>query len=169
MRKRKFAEGGAAEAAEKDEFDKNGPRDSAEAGARIFSGTKRIVDKVDKDLGTGVGAAAGAIGALPLGAAGHVYRAATGRKSRTPDEMNELTREYQKGFAKGGRVESKEMMQKEIGFFKKKGAPKSMIKHEVAEKNSLKCGGKVKMASGGLVGGRGNGKAQRGLTKGKMC
>jgi hypothetical protein len=53
-------------------------------------------------------------------------------------------------------MESKKMMQKEIDFFKKKGAPKSMIEHEIAEKNAMKCGGKVKkMAKGGSVRGTG--------------
>jgi hypothetical protein len=33
--------------------------------------------------------------------------------------------------------ESKAMMKKEIAFFKKKGAPKSMIKHEEAEAKSM--------------------------------
>ena len=39
--------------------------------------------------------------------------------------------------------ESKAMMAKEMNFMKKKGAPKSMIKHEMAE------AGMKKMASGG--------------------
>ena len=48
--------------------------------------------------------------------------------------------------AKGGEMkESKAMMKKEIGFMKKKGAPKSMIKHEMKE------AGMKKMASGGVT------------------
>jgi hypothetical protein len=44
-------------------------------------------------------------------------------------------------FKEGGDMkESKAMMAKEVGFMKKKGAPKSMIKHEMAE---------AKMAKGG--------------------
>jgi len=36
--------------------------------------------------------------------------------------------------AEGGNVkESKAMMKKEVSFMKKKGAPKSMLKHEMAE------------------------------------
>jgi len=47
--------------------------------------------------------------------------------------------------AGGGEMkESKAMMKKEIGFMKKKGAPKSMIKHEMKE------AGMKKMASGGM-------------------
>jgi hypothetical protein len=43
------------------------------------------------------------------------------------------------GLKKGGKVgESKKMVQKEVAFFKKKGAPKSMIKHEQAEAKSMK-------------------------------
>ena len=37
-------------------------------------------------------------------------------------------------FSKGGEMkESKAMMKKEVSFMKKKGAPKSMVKHEMAE------------------------------------
>jgi len=39
----------------------------------------------------------------------------------------------QMGMKKGGKAESKAMAKKEISFMKKKGAPKSMIKHEKAE------------------------------------
>jgi hypothetical protein len=50
-------------------------------------------------------------------------------------------------FAKGGDMkESKEMMKKEVSFMKKKGAPKSMIKHEESEMKGMK-----KMASGGIT------------------
>jgi hypothetical protein len=57
--------------------------------------------------------------------------------------------------AKGGEMkESKAMVKKEIGFMKKKGAPKSMIKHEMSEMSGMKHGGKVKkMAMGGYADG----------------
>jgi hypothetical protein len=60
-----------------------------------------------------------------------------------------------KTFRKGGEMkESKMMVKKEIGFMKKKGAPKSMIKHEMAEAG-MKKGGKAsapkKMMSGGMA------------------
>jgi len=49
-----------------------------------------------------------------------------------------------KNFKKGGEMkESKMMVKKEIGFMKKKGAPKSMIKHEMAEAG-MKKGGMTK-------------------------
>jgi len=52
----------------------------------------------------------------------------------------------------GGMAESKKMVGKEIAFMKKKGAPKSMIKHEAAEMGAMKKGGKVKkMAAGGMA------------------
>lgn len=56
--------------------------------------------------------------------------------------------------AQGGSVmkESKKMVGKEIAFMKKKGAPKSMIKHEMAE---------AKYARGGGI-------ESKGKTKGKM-
>lgn len=50
-------------------------------------------------------------------------------------------------FKEGGEMkESKAMMKKEVGFMKKAGAPKSMIKHEEAEMKSMK-----KMAGGGIT------------------
>jgi hypothetical protein len=91
-------------------------------------------------------------------------------------------------FAEGGTVESKKMMKKEIGFMKKKGAPKSMIKHEMAEAKGMACGGMtkkyargggveikgktqgsmIKMASGGSVSARADGIASKGKTNCKM-
>jgi hypothetical protein len=69
-----------------------------------------------------------------------------------------------KKFKGGGEMkESKDMVKKEIGFMKKKGAPKSMIKHEMKE------AGMKKMASGGLAAGHksADGVAMKGKTKGK--
>ena len=83
--------------------------------------------------------------------------------------------------------DSKKMVKKEIDFMKKKGAPKSMIKHEMAEAK-MACGGKtkkmahgggvetqgktkgamVKMANGGSVSKRADGVAQRGKTNCKV-
>ena len=62
--------------------------------------------------------------------------------------------------SEGGMAESKKMVGKEIAFMKKKGAPKSMVKHEMGEMTGMKKGGAVKA--------RGCGCAERGLTKGKM-
>ena len=57
-----------------------------------------------------------------------------------------------KKFKEGGMKESKAMVKKEVSFMKKKGAPKSMIKHEAAEMGAMKRGGMPKkMASGGLA------------------
>lgn len=95
-------------------------------------------------------------------------------------------------YAKGGSVESKKMMKKEIGFMKAKGAPKSMIKHEEAEAKGMKgggsCGGMkkyargggveskgktkgtmIRMASGGSVSARADGIASKGKTNCKIC
>ncbi len=91
-------------------------------------------------------------------------------------------------FGSGGTMkESKAMMKKEVSFMKKKGAPKSMIKHEEAEMEGKKMrkyargggieskgktrGHIVKMASGGHVGSaskRADGCATKGKTKGRM-
>ena len=71
-------------------------------------------------------------------------------------------------FAKGGDMkESKAMMKKEVGFMKKAGAPKSMIKHEMAEAKGMKKGGKACYASGGYVRAA-DGIASKGKTKGKQ-
>jgi hypothetical protein len=50
----------------------------------------------------------------------------------------------------GGMAESKKMMAKEVAFMKKKGAPKSMVKHEMAEAG-MKKGGVAKYAKGGFI------------------
>lgn len=71
-------------------------------------------------------------------------------------------------FTGGGEMkESKKMVGKEIAFMKKKGAPKSMIKHEMAEAG-MKHGGKAKgYAAGGLSAGHkaADGIAKKGKTK----
>jgi hypothetical protein len=73
-------------------------------------------------------------------------------------------------FNEGGAMkESKAMMKKEVGFMKKAGAPKAMVKHEMAEMKGMKYGGKVKkMAAGGLAAGHkaADGIAKKGKTKG---
>lgn len=72
----------------------------------------------------------------------------------------------QEFFSEGGRMaESKKMMAKEVSFMKKKGAPKSMIKHEMAEAG-MKKGGMAKYAKGGVT--RADGVVSKGHTKGKM-
>ena len=74
--------------------------------------------------------------------------------------------EFEPMYKKGGSVkESKEMMKKEVSFMKKKGAPKSMIRHEEKE------AGMKKMRSGGMTGSyrkAADGIASKGKTKGKM-
>jgi hypothetical protein len=55
-------------------------------------------------------------------------------------------------YAKGGAVESKKMMKKEINFMKKKGAPKSMLKHEMAEAKGMNMGGMAGYKKGGMAG-----------------
>lgn len=58
--------------------------------------------------------------------------------------------------------ESKQMMAKEVAFMKKKGAPKSMIRHEMKEAGMKKGGAVKKYAKGGGI-------ESRGKTRGKMC
>jgi hypothetical protein len=53
-----------------------------------------------------------------------------------------LTADKGKKFKEGGEMkEAKAMVKKEISFMKKKGAPKSMLKHEMAEAKGMKKGG----------------------------
>ena len=59
--------------------------------------------------------------------------------------------------------ESKAMMKKEVSFMKKKGAPKSMLKHEMSEMRGMK-----KMRTGGSASSRADGIVSKGKTKGKM-
>jgi hypothetical protein len=94
-------------------------------------------------------------------------------KNRTDDKMGRAmvappTRinrpvEPEVAYKKGGAVkDSKAMAKKEIAFMKKKGAPKSMIKHEKAEYGMKKGGmaGSYRKAADGV--------ASKGKTKGKM-
>lgn len=116
------------------------------------------------------------------------------KDARQKQLMQQMGAGEDMAYAKGGAVESKKMMKKELSFMKKKGAPKSMIKHEEAEAKGMKrggmaCGGgmkkyargggveshgktkgtMIKMASGGSVSARADGVAQRGKTNCKIC
>jgi hypothetical protein len=92
-------------------------------------------------------------------------------------------------FGSGGSMkESKAMMRKEVSFMKKKGAPKSMIKHEMSEMadkagRALKkrsadtmgramvkkmAGGGMSYSGGGSASSRSDGIAKKGKTKGKI-
>ena len=108
------------------------------------------------------------------------------KKAGVPQSVGKEFNEADKGrkFSKGGDMkDSKAMVKKEIGFMKKAGAPKSMIKHEMAEAKGMKKGGissSLKahaaapaskahgMKAGGLAAGHksANGIAKQGLTKG---
>ena len=71
----------------------------------------------------------------------------------------------------GGMAESKKMVGKEVAFMKKKGAPKSMIKHEESEMKAMKKGGSVapsKMGAVKTAAPSRDGVAVKGKTKGKM-
>jgi len=86
--------------------------------------------------------------------------------------------------SEGGQMkESKAMVKKEIDFMKKKGAPKSMVKHEMSEAKKMAKGGgiekkgktegkMVKMACGGMTKdkkmARGGGIETKGKTKCKV-
>jgi hypothetical protein len=94
---------------------------------------------------------------------------AVARKTKIPQSVGKEFMEADKGkkFKGGGEMkESKAMVKKEIGFMKKKGAPKSMIKHEMKEAGMKP----KKMAGGGLAAGHkaADGVAVKGKTKAKQ-
>jgi hypothetical protein len=69
---------------------------------------------------------------------------AAAKRVGVPQSVGKEFVEADKGrkFNQGGEMkESKKMMGKEVAFMKKKGAPKSMIKHEMAEAKGMKKGG----------------------------
>jgi len=84
------------------------------------------------------------------------------KKAGVPPSVGQDFIKADKGrkFAQGGDMkESKAMVGKEVAFMKKKGAPKSMIKHEQAEMARYAKGGKVfRSAADGI--------AKKGKTKG---
>lgn len=94
------------------------------------------------------------------------------KKAGVPQSVGEEFLKADKGrkFNRGGEMkESKAMMKKEVGFMKKAGAPKSMVKHEMAEMKGMKKGGKA-YAAGGLAAGHkaADGIAKKGKTKAKQ-
>lgn len=70
----------------------------------------------------------------------------------------------------GGMAESKKMVGKEVAFMKKKGAPKSMIKHEEGEMKAMKKGGIIasKMGAVKTAAPSRDGVAMKGKTVGKQ-
>ena len=97
------------------------------------------------------------------------HNPAFAKKAGVPQSVG---REFTK--SGGGMAESKAMVKKEVSFMKKKGAPKSMIKHEESEMKGMK-----KMAKGGFAtpskmgsvrtaAPSRDGVAERGKTKGKQ-
>ena len=74
--------------------------------------------------------------------------------------------------SEGGMAESKKMVGKEVAFMKKKGAPKSMVKHEEKEMKEMKFkkGGVIasKMGSVRTASPSRDGIASKGKTKGAM-
>jgi hypothetical protein len=72
--------------------------------------------------------------------------------------------------SEGGMAESKKMVGKEVMFMKKKGAPKSMIKHEMGEMKAMKKGGIIasKMGAVKTAAPSRDGVAMKGKTVGKQ-
>jgi hypothetical protein len=96
------------------------------------------------------------------------------KKTGVPQSVGKEFSNADKGrkFSKGGDMkDSKAMVKKEVGFMKKAGAPKSMIKHEMAEAKGYKAGGSIgttKMGSVKTAAPSRDGIATKGKTKGTM-
>ena len=96
------------------------------------------------------------------------------KKSGVPQSVGKefFNADKSRKFSKGGDMkESKAMVGKEMAFMKKKGAPKSMIKHEMAEAKGYKAGGSLgttKMGSVKTAAPSRDGIATKGKTKGTM-
>ena len=102
-------------------------------------------------------------GGMPI-----TYKRDVAESEKRSEESDDKKRKAISGMKKGGMAESKAMMKKEVSFMKKKGAPKSMLKHEMAEMKGMKKGGSAKkMAAGGLAAGHksADGVARKGKTK----
>lgn len=108
---------------------------------------------------------------------GRKFGAGASRPEQQAINRSKTNQGGQELFAKGGHMaESKMMVKKEIGFMKKAGAPKSMIKHEESEMKGMKkmAGGGITKAKMGAVksgGNKGHGEHSvqaKGHTKGKM-
>jgi hypothetical protein len=110
------------------------------------------------------------------------HNPAFAKKAGVPVKVAKEYSQASKGqtFKQGGEMkESKAMMKKEVDFMKKKGAPKAMIKHEMAESKMAK-GGRIaskgehavqkqsKRGAEMVKMARGGGIEVRGKTKGKM-
>lgn len=85
------------------------------------------------------------------------WRGPTSAKVNRPNTAHgKVDMPFESTKSKGGIMkESKAMAKKELSFMQKKGAPKSMVKHEKAEMKGLKFA-------------RGGGIESKGKTKGKM-
>lgn len=115
---------------------------------------------------------------MDIAAHNPAFAKAAGVPSKVAKEFSQSSKGMK--FSKGGDMkESKAMMKKEVAFMKKKGAPKSMVKHEMAE-YGMEAGGVSKnlpkpkqmgnlgMKAGGLAMGHksADGVAKKGKTKG---
>ena len=79
------------------------------------------------------------------------HNSAFAKKAGVPQSVGKDFSNADKGktFKKGGDMkESKAMVAKEMNFMKKKGAPKSMMKHEAEEAKGMKKGGMAKETMG---------------------
>ena len=94
------------------------------------------------------------------------------KKAGVPQSVGKEFNKADKGhnFKQGGNMkESKAMVGKEMAFMKKKGAPKSMIKHEMAEAKMANGGiTKAKMGAVKTAAPSRDGVAAKGKTKGAM-
>ena len=108
--------------------------------------------------------------------AGDLHSGPGGKAVKNPKQaiaiaLSEAGKSKPKAMKEGGEMkkDSKAMAKKEIAFMQKKGAPKSMIKHEKAE-YGMKSGGKAYARGGGIeTKGKTRGKMVKMMGGGKAC
>lgn len=127
---RKFEEGGTTSRMTKEMAERYAER-TAEADSKL----NKLRSDIKATGRAGMSGGKEAVGAMSL------IRGARELASRTTVPKSY---EEEKGMKKGGMAESKMMVKKEVEFMKKKGAPKSMIKHEMKEAG-MKKGGMASM------------------------
>ena len=107
---------------------------------------------------------------------GELHSGPNGKVVKNPKQaiaiaLSEAGKSKPKAMKEGGEMkkDSKAMAKKEIAFMQKKGAPKSMIKHE-KEEYGMKKGGKAYARGGGIeIKGKTRGKMVKMMGGGKAC
>jgi hypothetical protein len=143
MKKRRFGDGGATGSFEPREGETRG-------GAKTGMASKYKMPTDDKKQANADRIASAVKDAASMSVPGELARRAMKKFGGSDTEESLAPGQYR--LNKGGMMkESKAMVGKEMAFMKKKGAPKSMIKHEKAEMMGMAHGGMHRMPSGEMM------------------